>query len=56
MTAGLKDELKNELLKRIPLSIFGQPEDVANAALFLASPMARYITGQVLAVDGGLVM
>jgi 3-oxoacyl-[acyl-carrier protein] reductase len=34
----------------------GQPEDVANAVLFLASPAARYITGQVLAVDGGMAM
>ncbi len=56
MTSGLKDELKSELLKTIPLGAFGQPEDIANAALFLASPLARYITGQVLTVDGGMVM
>lgn len=56
MTAGLGEEIKNDLLKRIPLSAFGQPEDIAAAALFLASPAARYITGQVLAVDGGMVM
>jgi 3-oxoacyl-[acyl-carrier protein] reductase len=56
MTSGLKDELKSDLLKTIPLGAFGQPEDIANAALFLASPLARYITGQVLTVDGGLVM
>lgn len=56
MTSGLKEELKVEMLKSIPLGAFGQPEDIANAALFLAGPGARYITGQVLTVDGGMVM
>ena len=56
MTAGLKEELKTELLKHIPLGTLGQAEDIASAALFLASPAAKYITGQVLAVDGGMVM
>jgi len=56
MTAGLSQELRDELLKKIPLSKLGQPEDIANAALFLASPAAHYVTGQVLAVDGGMVM
>ena len=56
MTAVLKDDMKAEVLKQIPLGALGQPEDIANAALFLASPAARYITGQVLAVDGGMVM
>jgi 3-oxoacyl-[acyl-carrier protein] reductase len=56
MTAGLDDQLRAELLKKIPLNSLGQPEDVAEAALFLASPAARYITGQVLTVDGGMVM
>jgi 3-oxoacyl-[acyl-carrier protein] reductase len=56
MTAALSAELKAELLKKIPLNSLGQPEDIANAALFLASPGARYITGQVLTVDGGMVM
>jgi 3-oxoacyl-[acyl-carrier protein] reductase len=56
MTAGLSVDLRAELLRRIPLGSFGQPEDVAETALFLASPAARYLTGQVLTVDGGLVM
>jgi 3-oxoacyl-[acyl-carrier protein] reductase len=56
MTKVLSDELKTNLLKHIPLGSFGQPDDIAHAALFLASPGARYITGQVLTVDGGMVM
>jgi 3-oxoacyl-[acyl-carrier protein] reductase len=56
MTAGLKEEWKADLLKQIPLNCFAQPEDIADAVLFLAGPGARYITGQVLTVDGGMVM
>jgi 3-oxoacyl-[acyl-carrier protein] reductase len=56
MTGGLKDEARNDVLKQIPLNRFGQPDDIADAVLFLAGPAARYITGQVLAVDGGVVM
>jgi 3-oxoacyl-[acyl-carrier protein] reductase len=56
MTAVLSPELRAEVMKKIPLGTFGQPEDIAQAALFLASPAARYITGQVLTVDGGMVM
>ena len=56
MTAGFTEPMRAELLQRIPLGFFGQPEDVAGAALFLASPAARYLTGQVLTVDGGMVM
>ncbi len=56
MTAVLKEELKTELVKQIPLNSLGQAEDIANATLFLAGSGARYITGQVLAVDGGMVM
>jgi 3-oxoacyl-[acyl-carrier protein] reductase len=56
MTAVLGQALRDELLKRIPLNRFGQPEDIARAALFLAGAGGRYITGQVLTVDGGLVM
>ena len=56
MTAALNDSARAELLKNIPLGCLGQAEDIAGSALFLASPAARYITGQVLAVDGGMTM
>jgi 3-oxoacyl-[acyl-carrier protein] reductase len=56
MTSGLKEELKAEVLKNIPMGVFGQAEDIAQAALYLASPAARYVTGQVLTVDGGMAM
>ena len=56
MTAGLSQGVRDEMLKRIPMNRFGQPEDIAEAALFLAAPAARYITGQVLTIDGGMVM
>jgi 3-oxoacyl-[acyl-carrier protein] reductase len=56
MTSGLKEETKAAMLKSIPLGMLGQPEDIADAALFLAGPTSRYITGQVLTVDGGMVM
>jgi 3-oxoacyl-[acyl-carrier protein] reductase len=56
MTSELKEEMRAALLKQIPVGSFGTSEDVANAALFLASPSARYVTGQVLTVDGGMVM
>src|SRR5580692_152860 len=56
MTAVLTPEMKAELLKRIPLNSLGRAEDVAEAALFLAGPGARYVTGQVLTVDGGMIM
>ena len=56
MTAVLNGDMRTELLKKIPLGSFGQSEDIAGAALFLAGPAGRYITGQVLTVDGGMVM
>lgn len=56
MTKVLTDDQKAEMTKTIPLGRAGQPEDVANAVLFLVSDEAAYITGQVLNVDGGMVM
>ena len=56
MTAELKAELRAAMLQQIPLGRFGTADDIAGVALFLASPAARYITGQVLIVDGGMVM
>lgn len=54
MTERLSEELKSRILDYIPLGSFGDPQDVADVVLFLASPMARYITGQVILVDGGM--
>jgi 3-oxoacyl-[acyl-carrier protein] reductase len=56
MTSELNEELKANILRAIPMGKFGAADDIANAALFLASAGARYVTGQVLTVDGGMVM
>ena len=56
MTAKLSDEVKREMLKYVPLGKFGTVGDVANLALFLVSDDSAYITGQVVQVDGGMVM
>lgn len=56
MTANLPEELKQKMLASIPLTKFGNPADVANACLFLASEESAYITGQTIIVDGGMVM
>jgi len=56
MTAGLSDQLKQNMLAHIPLKRFGKPEDVAAAVKFLASEEAGYITGAVLNVNGGMYM
>jgi 3-oxoacyl-[acyl-carrier protein] reductase len=56
MTGGLPEALKANILQRIPLGRFGNPEDVAGAVAFLASAEGRYVTGQTLTVDGGMVM
>ena len=56
MTDELSDKVKDAIKANIPMGEFGAVEDVAGAALFLASPAAQYMTGQVLTVDGGMVM
>ncbi len=56
MTSELNDTLKEEILRNIPLKRIGRPEEIASAALFLASEGSNYITGQVLPIDGGMTM
>lgn len=56
MTSEITPEMRSATLKQIPLGGFGQGEDIANAALYLAAASGRYVTGQVLTVDGGMVM
>jgi 3-oxoacyl-[acyl-carrier protein] reductase len=56
MTAELNEALRAEILKKIPLGSLGQSDDIAAAALYLAAASGRYVTGQVLTVDGGMVM
>jgi len=56
MTEKIPEEVKKKMFEQIPMGKFGQPEDVAQAVVFLASPGADYITGQVIAVNGGMYM
>ncbi|MFT5206344.1 MAG: 3-oxoacyl-[acyl-carrier protein] reductase [Candidatus Omnitrophota bacterium] len=56
MTDVLSDQVKEMVLKSVPLKKYGTPEDVAATAIFLASDLSQYITGQVIQVDGGMVM
>lgn len=56
MTDILKEEVKQELLKKIPMKRLGVPQDIASVAVFLGSSLSDYMTGQVLVVDGGMVM
>lgn len=56
MTDKLPEDVKQEMLKQIPLASFGEPEDIAHVVSFLASEGSRYMTGQTLHVDGGMVM
>lgn len=54
MTEVLSEKVKEAAKAQIPFGTFGQPEDIAKTAAFLASDDARYITGQVICVDGGM--
>ena len=56
MTKVLSEQVKEAAVKQIPMGNFGKPEDVAELVLFLASDKAKYITGQVICVDGGMAM
>ena len=56
MTDKLSDDVKEEYARAIPLGRMGSPEDIANTVLYLASDLSSYITGQVIRVDGGLLM
>ena len=56
MTAVLKEDIKEEIAKKIPLKRMGTPQDVANVVKFLASSDSSYITGQVINIDGGMLM
>jgi 3-oxoacyl-[acyl-carrier protein] reductase len=56
MTEVLSDAVKTAAMEKIPMKKFGEPEDIAQTALFFASGNAKYITGQVICVDGGMVM
>lgn len=56
MTEVLPQQVKEEILKKVPLGRIGQPRDIAHAALYLAADLSNYVTGQVIAVDGGMVM
>jgi 3-oxoacyl-[acyl-carrier protein] reductase len=56
MTTVLSEEIRQNILKNVPLGKLGEPDDIAGAVAYLASAEAKYITGQVLTVDGGMVM
>ena len=56
MTSGLTEEIQDQIRAKIPLNTFGNSDEVAELILYLASTSARYITGQVIAIDGGMAM
>jgi 3-oxoacyl-[acyl-carrier protein] reductase len=56
MTDGLNDQIKERVKEVIPLKRFGQPHEIAGVVAFLAGPDSTYVTGQVIVVDGGMVM
>ena len=55
MTGGYDKETKKAFRKSVPMNRFGEPEEIANVALFLASPLSSYITSQVIVADGGML-
>jgi 3-oxoacyl-[acyl-carrier protein] reductase len=55
MTAGIDSEIKDRISNATPLGRWARPEDIADAAVFLASDAAKFVTGQILVVDGGLI-
>ena len=56
LTSGVPEEVQRDMLDRIPAGRLGSPEDVAKVVRFLVGPGAAYVTGQVIVVDGGMVM
>ena len=56
MTNALSEDQQSQILKQIPANKFGDPKNVADLAIFLASEKGQYITGQTISVDGGLYM
>ena len=56
MTDAIPESAKEDFMKKIPMGRIGNPEEVANTVLFLASDMSTYITGQVIGIDGGMGM
>ncbi len=56
MTNSIPEKVKNEYLEKIPMSSFGKPEEIADVALFLASNMSSYVTGEIITVSGGMGM
>ena len=56
MTAGIPEPVVNKMLERIAMGHFGKPEDIANAYVWLASDEAKYVSGQVIGVDGGATL
>ena len=56
MTDALSEEMQEEIIKRVPLKDMGDTSEIASLALYLSSPEARYLTGQVIAIDGGMTM
>ena len=56
MTASISDDMKAAYMEKIPLKSLGKPEDIANAVIYLASPLSDYMTGQTLHLNGGMYL